>query len=105
MEETDDVQAAEDLARSEELIGEDLSDLLPYYEMAYLQEHGNWFWLEEKEEDGKEEDTTDHGCGEGRWVWIPAEDADRFSRYVQRMVKASGRELPTMRSQSGKGDT
>ena len=22
--------------------------------MAYLQEHGNWFWLEEKEEDGKE---------------------------------------------------
>lgn len=38
-------------------------------------------------------------------VWIPAEDADRFSRYVQRMVKASGRELPTMRSQSGKGDT
>eukprot|EP01043_Picozoa_sp_COSAG02_P073550 COSAG02_NODE_14348_length_1281_cov_28.872250_1_plen_88_part_00 len=37
--------AAEDLVNSEQLIGEDLSDLLPYYEMAYQQEHGSWFWL------------------------------------------------------------
>ncbi len=29
------VSAAEDLVNSEQLIGEDLSDLLPYYEMAY----------------------------------------------------------------------
>ena len=51
------VATVEDLLRSEELIGEDLSDLAPYYEMAYLGEegeHGSWFWLadESEEEDG-----------------------------------------------------
>ena len=37
---------------SEALIGEDLSDLAPYFEMAYMGEegeHGNWFWLAEDE--------------------------------------------------------
>eukprot|EP01044_Picomonas_judraskeda_P010533 COSAG03_NODE_1362_length_4256_cov_28.088044_3_plen_62_part_00 len=53
------VAAGEDLANSKELIGEDLSDLLPYYEMAYLQEHGNWFWLAEKEEDPDREERAD----------------------------------------------
>eukprot|EP01043_Picozoa_sp_COSAG02_P003899 COSAG02_NODE_98_length_37150_cov_39.614207_28_plen_159_part_00 len=41
------VATAEDLLDSEALIGEDLSDLAPYFEMAYIGEegeHGNWFW-------------------------------------------------------------
>ena len=82
------VAAGEDLANSEDLIGEDLSDLLPYYEMAYLQEHGNWFWLAEKAEDPDGEERADHGSGEGRWVWVPADDGFRQGSPLSCMLAA-----------------
>jgi hypothetical protein len=83
------VAAGEDLVNSEQLIGEDLSDLLPYYEMAYMQEHGSWFWLAEKaaeEEEGEEQ--ADRGGGEGRWVWIAAEDGFRQGSPLSCMLAA-----------------
>ena len=74
------VATVEDLLNSEELIGEDLSDLTPYYEMAYLgdeDQHGNWFWLEEDQSGETDEEDTNvvqRGGAAGRWVWVPAND-------------------------------
>eukprot|EP01043_Picozoa_sp_COSAG02_P075551 COSAG02_NODE_15632_length_1152_cov_1.052182_1_plen_171_part_00 len=87
------VAAAEDLLGSEELIGEDLSDLAPYYEMAYLGEegeHGSWFWLEEEEmEEGEEPaQRVQRGGAVGKWVWIPANDGLRQGAPLSCMLAA-----------------
>ncbi len=63
--------------------------MLPYYEMAYLQDHGSWFWLAEKDEGPqKKEVQADRGGGEGRWVWVPAEDGFRQGSPLSCMLAA-----------------
>ena len=75
------VACVEDLLQSEELIGEDLSDLAPYFEMAYLGEggqHGSWFWLEEEAGDLVERGKrVERGGAVGKWVWISSDDGLR----------------------------
>jgi hypothetical protein len=76
------VACGEDLMDSEKLIGVDLSDLAAYYDMAYMGEHGSWFWLVDEENvkeetGGQKTDAPDRGGACGKWVWIPADDGLR----------------------------
>ena len=65
------VTLMEELLGSEELLGVDFSDLAPYFESAFMQEYGNWFWVEgEAEAVGQGVAKADRGGGQGRWEWI-----------------------------------
>ena len=66
------VSFMEDLLESQELLGEDFSDLATYFESVLMEEYVNWFWVES---DAKEGDSTpQRGGSVGTWKEVKSEE-------------------------------
>ena len=66
------VSFMEDLLESQELLGEDFSDLATYFESVLMEEYVNWFWVES---DAKEGDSTpQRGGSVGTWKAVESEE-------------------------------